>query len=119
MRYGIVLIGIAWLVTVAGCGAATSGERTAATTSAEWTQAELSKLDPDLRTRVRTAGSSRIPVKVYFFELPSDSELADLMLNRLGEQAIGQLDTDALQRLAARTDVERIEPLRDVGYEMD
>lgn len=104
-----------------GCGAAGAGtgERAAEarTPDAEWTQAQLRKLDPELRTRVRRGGGDRIAVKVYFFELPTDSELSDLLLNRLGEQAIGQVAPETLQRIAARGDVERIERLRDVGYE--
>lgn len=109
------------LALAAGCGAAagTSAETAAGAHDAEWTSAQLRKLDPTLRTRVRDGAAQRIAVKVYFYELPTDSELADLLLNRVGEQAIGELQPEALQRIAARSDVERIEPLSDVGYALD
>lgn len=106
-------------VLVPACGAAgAGGADDARSATAEWTQAELRKLDPELRTRVQGGANERIPVKVFFYELPTDAELADLFLNRLGEQAIGELEPDALHRLASRGDVERIEPLRDVGYDL-
>lgn len=108
------------LVLVAGCGATTSTAREApqATRGSEWTEAELEKLDPELRSRVRSGTEERIAVKVYFHELPTESELSDLLLNRLGDQAVGEVPTEELQRIAARGDVERIEALNDVGYEM-
>lgn len=115
---GILVLALGALAAP-GCGAGRAGGADdARSADAEWSQAELRKLDPELRTRVQAGADERIAVKVYFYELPTDSELADLMLNRLGEQAIGELRPDALHRLASRGDVERIEPLHDVGYDL-
>lgn len=83
-----------------------------------WTEAQLEKLEPALRSRVRRGENQRVAVRVFFFELPTDDELADLLLNRMGNQAIGEVAPETLQRIAARGDVERIERLR-VGYEYE
>ncbi len=119
-RLSLVLVLGLLTLTPSGCGGASAGQPGSARAEADgqWSERELRKLDPELRTRVRRGDDARIAVKVYFFELPSDSELGDLLLHRMGETAIGEVRADALQRIAARTDVERIEPLRDVGYEL-
>jgi hypothetical protein len=104
--------------SLAGCGAGAHGGagETMEASGPVWTDAQLRKLEPSLRQRVRRGGGERIAVRVFFLELPTDSELAELLLNRLGEQAIGQVEPEDLRRIAARRDVERIEPLTDVGY---
>ncbi len=103
-----------------GCGgSARSAPRTpqAEARGADWTPAQLSKLDPDLRMRVREGEGARIPIKVFFNEMPTDDELSALLLNRMGHQAIGSVEPETLHRIAERGDVERIEGIRDVGYD--
>lgn len=105
-----------WMVLFAtGCGATTRATESRAERIA-WTNAELAKLDSELRAQVRRAEPDRLAVKVFFHALPSDGELSDLQLARLGHHAIGQVDSESLFRIAARRDVERIEALTDVGY---
>lgn len=111
---------LAALLALAGCGGATaSAGNTQARAETQWTSAQLRKLDPELRSRVREGDHGRIPVKVYFHELPSESELSSLLLNRMGTQAIGAVEPDTLHRIASRADVEHIEEIQDVGYEDD
>jgi hypothetical protein len=111
---------LAALLAIAGCGGATSSAGTTqARAETEWTSAQLRKLDPELRPRVREGDRGRIPVKVYFHELPSESELSSLLLNRMGTQAIGAVEPDTLHRIASRADVEHIEEIQDVGYDDD
>lgn len=118
LRSYALVLGLLALALPPGCGGAGQQAASGGEARADWTDRELRKLDPELRTRVRRGDGARIAVKVYFFELPSDSELGDMLLHRMGETAIGEVRADALQRIAARTDVERIEPLRDVGYDL-
>lgn len=118
LRCLALVLGLLALALPSGCGGAGQPAASRAEARADWTDRELRKLDPELRTRVRRGDGARIAVKVYFFELPSDSEFGDMLLHRMGETAIGEVRADALQRIAARTDVERIEPLRDVGYDL-
>ncbi len=100
-----------------GCGGPTISSNVAAEEREPvWTSAQLEKLEPALRSRVRSGEDERVAVRVFFLELPTDEELSDLLLNRMGEQAIGEVEPETLQRIAARGDVERIEALRDVGY---
>lgn len=109
------------LLTLAACGGASvpaGTEQAVASEDGPWTRSQLRKLDPELRQRVQDGDIGRIAVKVFFLELPTESELSSLLLNRLGQQAIGQVEPEMLQRIAARRDVEHIEPLDDVGYEM-
>ncbi|GAB5540313.1 MAG: hypothetical protein RLO52_32320 [Sandaracinaceae bacterium] len=106
-------------MAVAGCGA--TAPRTGAmadetTQQEEWTSALLRKLAPDLRARVRGDDMSAVAVQVTFRRIPDEDELADLMLNRVGGQVIGRVQVATLRTIAARADVERVEPLRDVGY---
>ncbi len=110
---------IAAFLGIAGCGGATAagGPERGAQTEGHWTSAQLRKLDPELRSRVEEGEQGRIAVKVYFHELPSESELSSLLLNRMGTQAIGAVEPDTLHRIASRADVEHIEELEDVGYD--
>lgn len=111
------MIVLSALTLGAGCGAsAEATSRDTARADAMWTAAQLGKLEPTLRTRMRQGEDERVAVRVYFLELPTDAELSSLLLNRVGEQVIGQVEPEDLQRIAARRDVEHIEPLRDVGY---
>lgn len=107
-------------IVTASCGGATitsdAAEARQAGVTPAWTAAQLGKLEPTLRTRVRSGERDRVAVRVFFLELPTDAELADLLLNRMGDQAIGEVAPEVLQRIAARGDVERIEALSDVGY---
>lgn len=112
-----MMIAFLALAMAGGCGAsAETRSRDTANADAMWTAAQLGKLEPTLRTRMRQGADERVAVRVYFLELPTDAELSSLLLNRVGEQVIGQVEPEDLQRIAARGDVEHIEPLRDVGY---
>ncbi len=107
-------------IVTASCGGAQitsdAAEAREAGATAAWTDAQLGKLEPTLRTRVRSGERDRVAVRVFFLELPTDAELSDLLLNRMGDQAIGEVVPEVLQRIAARGDVERIEALSDIGY---
>lgn len=114
---------IAVLLGASACGASTASTTdrgTASLEAAAWSEGDLRKLDPELRAQVRGGDpGDRLAVKVYFHEMPSDRVLSELALARLGRQAIGQVGYALLRRIAARGDVERIEPLNDVGYAVD
>jgi hypothetical protein len=107
----------------AACGAASSSGSTADEVGQRdeggaWTRAQLERLDSDLRSRVAEAEGERFAIKVYFYDdLPSDEELGELLLSRVGEQVIGNVEVDTLRVIASRTDVERIEAINDVGYD--
>jgi hypothetical protein len=104
-------------LVLVGCGATAGSEARSLEEQVVWSPALLAKLDAPLRTRVEHPRShERIPVHVFFRELPSDDVLAELLLNRIGEQAIGNVEPDTLYRIASRSDVDRIEELDDVGY---
>ncbi len=120
MHGTVVILALTASVFLAACGAAPAAGPAAASSSDEqlqWTPAQLAKLDAALRARIAREAEDRIAIKVIFRELPSDDVLADLMLNRVGMLAIGNVGPDAIHRLAARADVDRIEELSDVGYE--
>jgi hypothetical protein len=110
-------------IGAAGCGTTTRGdapsETDTATAGAEdpgWTARLIRKLDRDLRERVRSASAGRVAVKVFFTDVPDDTVLSELLLNRVGNQAVGEIPADQLRRIAARDDVTRIETLSGVGY---
>lgn len=84
-----------------------------------WTAALLRKLDGALREQVRTGAPDRLPVKVFFQRIPEDDVLATLLLSRVGDLVVGQVDRRVLHDIAARTDVDRIEHLSDVGYAVE
>lgn len=112
---------ILFAIVTASCGGGAyitsdAAEAREASAGVAWTDAQLGKLEPTLRTRVRRGERDRVAVRVFFLELPTDAELSDLLLNRMGNQAIGEVAPEVLQRIAARGDVERIEALSDVGY---
>lgn len=100
----------------AGAGPVARTSSSADEASTSWTAALLRKLDPPLRARVRGGDRDRLAVKVFFRDRPAEDDLADLLLSRVGNQVVGNVGTDTLQRIAAREDVDRIESLRDVGY---
>jgi len=84
----------------------------------ELSDAELSKLDPQLRERL--ASSDReFPVRVKFARWPSSSDLAALLLVRYERVAIGRVDRVTLRAIAAREDVERISYVTGTGYGPD
>lgn len=112
-------LGLVLAALALGCGGPSLSSNVAERGSSEsmWTAAQLDKLEPALRTRVRRGEDERVAVRVFFLELPTDAELSAMLLNRMGEHAIGQVEPETLHRIAARGDVERIEAIRDVGYE--
>jgi hypothetical protein len=103
-------------LALAGCGGA--GPSANSADDAEWSASALRKLDPELRAQVRENQSGRFAISVLFVELPPDDELEALALNRLGERVVGNVEQETLLVIAAREDVERIEALDDVGYDM-
>ncbi|MCA9610103.1 MAG: hypothetical protein KC619_31115 [Myxococcales bacterium] len=103
-----------------GCGASAPSPSTPATAQsahAGWTESALRRLDPALRAEVRRGGEARrIAIKVYFRASPSDAELSELLLSRVGNQVVGNVQLATLQEIATRDDVDHIESLTDVGY---
>jgi len=65
---------------------------------------------------VRRGTTDRLAIKVYFRDAPSEDELSSLLLSRVGRQVIGQVRLATLHRIAARSDVDRIESIHDAGY---
>lgn len=121
-----LLTAAALALALSACGASTSstsasGASTSSTrdtrddTSAEWTEAQLRKLDRALRDQLRDGAFERLAIKVHFREIPEEEELAGLLLSRVGGQVVGQVPEDELRRIAARSDVLRIERA-DAGY---
>lgn len=110
------------IAALVGCGAsATSTPTSQDTTSAEaspddWSESGMRRLDPSLRDAVRRGTDDRVAIKVFFRDDPSDDELEALLLSRVGNQVIGQVQLTTLHRIAHRDDVDRIETLQDVGY---
>jgi len=108
------------VAALAGCGASAttaSDDTTAAeATSGDWSERGLRRLDPSLRAAVRRGTSDRVAIKVFFREDPSDAELSELLLSRVGSQVVGHVQLATLRRIAHRDDVDRIEALRDTGY---
>lgn len=107
--------------SIAACGASgttadTADDAAEAQAELEWTRALLRKLDPTLRERVRSGDGSRLAVKVFFRERVGDEELMALLLSRVGDHYVGNVPPETLHRIASRDDVERIVPVRDIGY---
>ncbi len=70
-----------------------------------------------MRAEVQRGGDARrVAIKVFFRDLPSDAELSELLLSRVGSQVVGNVQLAVLHQIAVRDDVDRIESLTDVGY---
>lgn len=98
---------------VAGCasggtaGASQAEEATSA--SASLSQAELDKLDQELRERLETGQDGRFPVRVSFATTPSTDELLELMLTRYERRyGVGRVDRATLQQIASKDNVRQI-----------
>lgn len=119
-KYGALsLIGAALLsCTLSACGGGASQVREEPADTAELTDAELRKLDGELRARLERPGDDAIPVKVFFAGRPSDAVLAELLLTRVGNAVIGQVTKDTLVQIARRADVSRVTAL-ETGYAGD
>ncbi|MCB9598237.1 MAG: hypothetical protein H6719_36325 [Sandaracinaceae bacterium] len=117
-----ILAAVLALPLLAACGAsAPANPETAASVQTRsddgaWTDAHLRRLDPTLRAQVERGTTARLAIKVYFSDTPSDDELSELLLSRVGRQIVGQVQLAMLHRIADRDDVEHIEALNDVGY---
>jgi hypothetical protein len=106
------------LAVVAGCGGpAASAPTETSSARASWTSAQLRKLDPRLRERVRAGEREHVAVEVTFAHVPDEEVLGDLLLSRIGGMVVGRVELATLHMIAARDDVERIEVLADEGYD--
>ena len=110
-------------VVLIACGAsapppsATAHAATDSSVEAQpWSRSLLRRLDNDLRDHVRRGTTERLAIKVFFRDAPSEDELSELLLSRVGRQVIGNVRLATLQRIAARTDVDHIESMNDAGY---
>lgn len=119
MKYlsSIVVSSLLLGAAATGCGgASTTSTSTTGDATAELTPAQRDKLDSRLASRIEE-GAEPLPVRVRFTVVPSDAELADLLLTRVGGVVVGQVSRDALLRIVARDDVEQVEYVSDAGYE--
>lgn len=102
------------------CGASTPrAEHASAEQPAdlEWSRALLRKLAPSLREAVRSGEDDRrLAVMVFFQGRVRDAELSELLLSRVGDHYVGNVQPEVLHRIASRDDVDRIEPVHDLGY---
>ena len=117
-----VSLAVAFVAALAlpACGASTprADSVTAdAPADLEWSRALLRKLAPSLREAVRSGDEDqRLAVMVFFQNRVRDDELSALLLSRVGDHYVGNVQPDVLHRIASRDDVDRIEPVRDLGY---
>lgn len=122
MKYLRILGLAAIAVVLAACGASSSAPRADDTVapgeqSAELSDAQLRKLDPRLVERLQRDGGGSLPVKVRFVRTPSDDDLANLLLTRVGGLVVGNVTPTKLKQLAAREDVEEISYFSGAGYD--
>ncbi|MGF1467921.1 MAG: hypothetical protein ACFCGT_17510 [Sandaracinaceae bacterium] len=125
-RYvSFVIISVS-LAVLTGCGTAPTpppaeapraeagGE---AAQASRWSPGLLEKLDRSLRTVLQDGHEGPFAVKVEFQRIPAEAVLAELLLRRIGSQVVGEVFPEALYRIAARADVERIEALISPRYD--
>lgn len=110
------------IAAIAACGASSGAPRSDdpvvhGEQNAELTDAQLRKLDPRLLERLQRDGDDSLPVKVRFARTPSDADLADLLLTRVGGLVVGNVTPTKLKQLAAREDVEEISYFSGAGYD--
>ena len=120
---GALLFSLLTTLLLTACGGASASgpasERTASNDASpsDWTSAQLRKLDSPLRARIRAGEREHIAVEVTFAHVPDEDVLGDLLLSRVGGMVVGRVQLATLHLIAARDDVERIEVLRDEGYD--
>ncbi len=120
MQHLRVLNPLLLALALTACGGSAGG--VAATSPADAARVELSeqelrKLDPRLVERMRDEEAGALPVKVRFVTVPSDAELADLLLTRVGAVVVGSVTPPVLKRIAKRPDVAEITWFAGAGYD--
>lgn len=118
IRSFTILLSMLALALLAGCA---SGGTTGATgagaeepapsgsPTASLTQAELDKLDAELRDRLEAGRDGRFPVRVSFANTPSTDELLELMLTRYDRRyGVGRVDRATLEKIASSDNVRQV-----------
>lgn len=118
LRLLCLTVALAAGAALPACGASTppAEHAEADTGDLEWSRALLRKLAPALREAVRSGDDQRLAVMVFFQHRVRDDELSALLLSRVGDHYVGNVQPEVLHRIASREDVDRIEPVRDLGY---
>jgi hypothetical protein len=122
-RTPLLLLLTSLLAPVVGCGGATTStgapSETAATPSSDaLSPGELAKLDDVLQERIGRDRDTIFPVRVKFTTRPSRTDLTELFLVAVDDDAVGRVDRATLKAIAGRTDVAHIVYV-DAGYAED
>ncbi len=104
------------------CGGATtaasSDDTASAAASSDLSPTERAKLDDVLQARIDADADTIFPVRVKFTTRPSRSDLTELFLVAVDEDAVGRVDRTTLKTIASRADVAHIVYV-DAGYAED
>jgi hypothetical protein len=121
-RTPLLLLLLIILVPVVACGGATttadSAETAASSSSDALSPGELAKLDDILQERIDADRDTIFPVRVKFTTRPSRSDLTELFLVAVDDDAVGRVDRATLKTIAGRADVAHIVYV-DAGYAED